>query len=103
MRERASRGVSAGGPVLLCRKRRPACLSFISDCVVPGQAGDIFSELDEIAQLDPAGENTQIVEIRDRLQSARGDGFTSSQLEIFLGIFATLVQMLLLKILMIGQ
>jgi hypothetical protein len=43
------------------------------------------------------------VEIRDKLQSARGDGFTKSQLEIFLGIFATLVQMLILKILMIGQ
>ncbi len=44
-----------------------------------------------------------IVEIRHKLQSARGDGFTKSQLEIFLGIFTMLVQMLILKILMIGQ
>ena len=67
------------------------------------QAGDIFSELDEVTRLTSGDGNLQIEEIRDKLQSARGDGFTSSQLEIFLGILATLVQMLILKILMLGQ
>lgn len=65
------------------------------------KAGDIFSQLDKIEELSP--DSTQIVAVRDRLQSARGDGFTSSQIEIFLGILATLVQMVILKILMLGQ
>ena len=34
-------------------------------------------------------------------QSARGEGFTSSQLEIFLGVLASIVQMFFLKILML--
>jgi hypothetical protein len=34
-------------------------------------------------------------------QSARGEGFTSSQLEIFLGVLASIVQMFILKILML--
>ena len=68
------------------------------------EAGNIFSQLDQIEGGDSEGADAELLEvsaIREKLQSARGEVFTSSQVEIFLGILTTLAQLILLKILML--